>query len=189
MDWLTFLAKLVEALAWPTVVVAFGVAARKHIPSALSRIKELSLPGGIKAEFSQTLDKVESEKEIVTSQSIITLEASIPKSTDMLELAEIHPEAAVIESYKNVESILIEIRSRLGIPAKSNLNSVINRMLQLKLIDISVSNMFRNFRYARNLASHAGANDRISPSAAIEFINQSRFLISILKEALSRINT
>ena len=41
MDWLTFISKLVEALAWPAVVVGVLLHLRKEFPSIVRSLRKL----------------------------------------------------------------------------------------------------------------------------------------------------
>ncbi len=61
MDWLTFITKMAEALAWPTTALILAVSFRKRLGEKLHQLLELNLPGGTKAVFERKLEKAESE--------------------------------------------------------------------------------------------------------------------------------
>jgi hypothetical protein len=56
-EYLTALAALISAIAWPAIVLFILIAFRHRIERSLEEVESLVLPGGIEAKFRRTLDR------------------------------------------------------------------------------------------------------------------------------------
>lgn len=61
MNWLQFFASIIGSLAWPSVIIALLLILRKQIAGLAERVKELTLPGGIKATFEEATLIIDAE--------------------------------------------------------------------------------------------------------------------------------
>ena len=122
VDWVTALtaiikavAELIAALAWPAAIIGVAWILRKEIRALLARILsikwkdlEISLREELKnvreAVLSETIE--ESRKQLAAP--------SAKKLDDLLSLAKRSPREAIIESWKPLQEMLIEIAKRNG---------------------------------------------------------------------------
>lgn len=188
MDWKTFIANLVGSLSWPIVVGVLVYLLRHELPALIRRMKNASLAGA-KFEFDEALDRLRQEREVSAVEKTAP-SIEIELEPRRLELAERFPEAAVMQSYKSVEGLLLEARALMDLPPRSNLLTVVRRLVERGILDAEVETLFRSFQTARNAAAHAGGQStRISPGEALEFMEQARFLHGIVVTALNRLRS
>jgi len=186
MGWKAFIASIIGSLAWPGIVAVLLIVLRKHLNSLAERIEEITLPGGTKAKFLRALAEGRVEKELVgVDNPTLDLDTSDPR----LELADRFPEAAVMEAYKEVEAVLLELRKCIDLPPRTNLRNVVRALVERQLVDPESQPLFESFQRARNASAHAGNENRITPGEALEYMAQARFLKALFDEALKRLQS
>jgi hypothetical protein len=188
MDWRSFIASLVGSLAWPVIVGALVYLLRDDLPALIRRIKNASL-AGTKIEFSDALDKLRQEREVSAVENSAR-DVGVEIEPRRLELAQRFPEAAVMESYKSVEALLLEARGLLDLPPRSNLLTVVRRLVERGDLDGETEVLFRTLQVARNAAAHAGnQGTRISPGEAVDFMEQASFFQGLLTTSLTKLRS
>jgi hypothetical protein len=186
MDWLQFISSIVVAFAWPSVLIVLMVILRKQISALAGRIEEVTLPGGAKAKFEKAIAEARENTEKIEPAVRDTPTPEIQPQDSLLYLANNFPEAAIIESFREVEGTLWEMVPFLGLPTKGRAPQYVIEALQRKrYIDDNTANLFQNLREARNAAAHAGRVNRVGPGDAIEFREQARTLNELLRRVLA----
>ena len=188
MDWKAFIASVLRSLTWPSVVIVLLFLLRKHLGGMADRIEELTLPGGAKAKFVKALDEARAEKELVAVESGPLDQKVSEVDARRLELANRFPEAAVMEAYKDVEALVLELRDALDLPPRTNFRRVVSRLVEQGLVAHEVQLLFENLQQARNASAHAGSANRITPGEALEYMAQAEFLVSLLRGTLGRLS-
>src|SRR5262249_51447882 len=103
-------------------------------------------------------------------------------------LAKNFPEAAFLQSFKQLESVILQIRSRLPDDRPHrNLNEVLQQLLVKEYISSSVVELFNQLRKARNAAAHGKGEEGLSPGEALELIRQTSLLEDLLKQVLVKL--
>ncbi|MVT29174.1 hypothetical protein GO496_14535 [Acidovorax citrulli] len=51
MDWLTFISKLIDSIAWPVAAVLLGLIFRKKLAELLPLLRKVKAAGPLEAEF------------------------------------------------------------------------------------------------------------------------------------------
>jgi hypothetical protein len=92
-----------------------------------------------------------------------------------------------MQAYKDVERILLDIRRRLDLPPRTNLRSIVRRLVERGAITEEVEPLMARFQQARNAAVHAETEGRVTPGQALEYIAQAKFLSSLFANAINRI--
>ncbi len=111
--------------------------------------------------------------------------AEIQPQDSFLHLANNFPEAAIMETFREVERTLWEMVPFLGLPTKARTPPyVIEEMQRKRYIDDNTANLFHKLREARNVAAHAGYVNRLGPGDALEFREQARTLNELLRRVL-----
>jgi len=160
MDWLTFISKIVDALAWPGTLVALLLIIRKELPAIARSLRKLKFKD-IELEFGEAAKAVASEaKDAVPPSNPSVLLAGLPKEEMALKLssiAELAPRAAILEAWLQVEAAAVDVvRKRTG----TGLTSMPGPMrLRDSLVRVEVLNsrqvaIFENLRTLRNEAVH-----------------------------------
>jgi len=186
MDWKSFIASIVRSLAWPAIIGVFLYLLRDDLPALIRRIKNASVAGA-KFEFNEALDKFRQEREVTAIEKSSPV-AKVQIEPASLDLAEKFPEAAVIRSFQSVEALLLEARNLLDLAPRSNLLTVVRKLVERGGLDSEAEVLFRNLQVARNAAAHAGSQStRISPGEALDFMEQARFFEGLVVVALTKL--
>jgi hypothetical protein len=152
------------------------------------RIEELTLPGGAGIKLAKQVEQVRNQAEIVEAEQQIEPPDIVLLDPRTMQLAEQFPEAALLESFKELEGVLLQIRMRL--PDRKpyrNISEVVNYLADKQFITTSTAELFQRLREARNSAAHAKGDNRLTPGEAIELIRQAKLLIAVLINASDRL--
>jgi len=155
------------------------------------RIETITLPGGGKATFETKIEKARQQIDeiLVESDSArpqLPTQAKEFPDRELVEMAETIPEYVVIAAYADIEKTLIQLARQLGQPITNQrpVPGFIGYLEGIKLIMPEASDALIDLYQARNIATHAKGQNRISPGQAIEFLRQSRILQEALQRAL-----
>jgi hypothetical protein len=169
MDWLQFIDSMVGHLAWPTIVGVLLFFLRNQLTGLAVRLKELSLPGGMKATFEKELQVGREIVEQIPTPAMPQLAPPAPEEENKLyRLAIEAPDGAIV----------------LGMGAKvNNQRSVIEELLKRELIKRDAARLFDSLRRARNSAAHGVREEEVTSQDALEYIRQVNLLIELLHVA------
>jgi len=188
MDWLQFISSVVGALAWPLVAIFLLSLVRKRLGPLMERLIELKLPGGTEAKFKEHLAASSEEAEEVALGTPARAEHRAAPDRAFLELAKNSPSAAILQSWKDVEALLQQIRERLpGMQSRHRFESVVRRLVDQKLIDGSAERLYQNLRQARNTAVHTNDAANISQGEVLEYRDRVGALSNLLQGVLERL--
>ncbi|WP_353571096.1 hypothetical protein [Candidatus Albibeggiatoa sp. nov. BB20] len=164
MDWKTFIATVIESLAWPAVVVLIILSFRDKLESLVPRLTRFK-SGYIEAEFSERVNQLASENEdcLLPSKDLGLNEEKLPEDLkealdDLLTLGNVSPRSAIIESFLIAETAVARIIN-LHFPEiklrsiKSPIQAKI--LLQQGIFTDSQFHQFNELRILRNKAAHA----------------------------------
>ena len=199
MDGLSFLSSVIKSLAWPAVVLVLSFMLRKRIGPALERLfdraTKIKGPGGFEADFARDLIEAREKSEELeieaaaseppNDQQLGRLFPPIAPDDRYIALAKLSPEAAILESFKEVERVLIENQSAVYGPTTAStlsgrrlsLTQIARDLHSAGAIPSEVLDQFRRVRELRNLAAHPTGNSDLSIAAAIEYRNLCQSLI------------
>jgi hypothetical protein len=190
MDGYQFTAALVGSLAWPTVVGVLLYLLRKQLTGLAERLKELSLPGGMRATFEKEL-RVGREivEQIPAQPPAPQLAPPAPEEENKLyRLAIESPEGAIVLAYLELEKELRDIALKLGMGSKvTNQRSIIERLVDQNLLTRQASRLFDSLRRARNSAAHGVGEEQVTSQDALEYIRQASLLLALLHGAKGQI--
>ena len=106
----------------------------------------------------------------------------------LLNLAQSFPEAAVLQSFKELEAVLLTIRQRLpDDKPHRNLNEVLQALADDNQISQSVISLFQSLRQARNTAAHGKSGEKLTQGEAVELINQMKTLQGLFETVLNKL--
>lgn len=167
MDWVHFSSRVIEALAWPAFILIFLVLIHKKLPGLLDRLVEITFPGG-KAVFKKGLEEArEGAEDLPVSKNAQSPPAMAPDDP-YLQLAQNHPEAAILEAYKRIERFLLEKSTEYPQLNTKNPLALAQQLEKQGDLDPGALTLIRKVRTVRNAAVHAKATT-ITPGEAIEF--------------------
>jgi hypothetical protein len=165
------IARLADALAWPTAAVIGVVVLRKSIAQLIARRPPQRVKAGpFEVEWDRLLAEAEKEVEVElpTSPSPIHL-GSV--ADELAPAAEEAPLVAVREAYVTVERELRQIVEKAGIESSPNLGAVaLARLAERKgLVNQEAARAVEGLSVMRNLAVHGGER-QLTPQQATEYL-------------------
>jgi hypothetical protein len=191
MDLLTFVVKMTEALAWPLVGIALLICLRPYLAGLVVRLEELTLPGGAKAKFSKELEQAREQTEKLAaaegrSAALATAEP-VAEEEKFLQLASMFPEAAIMQSYQELEALLNEAGRKLDISARSEserARRTVEILQEAGALTPEWVDIYRRVRNLRNEAVHHRAIVRPTAGEALEYKALCRFLADGIATAI-----
>jgi hypothetical protein len=174
MDFLEFIASLVDSLAWPVFLGLVLWFSRDYLLELLPQLTRIKYKD-FEAEFSRDLERI---KETSDYQQI---EASplAERETELLSLAELAPNAAVLEAWREVERTAKQLLNREGHAPDYAIGApyrLMERLLEkTQLLPQKDIKVFRELRTLRNKVAHAENYD-ISAGQAAEYVKLAMFL-------------
>jgi len=182
MDYLSFIAAIVDSLAWPLAVFGTAYLFRDKLTKVLGRVKRIK-HNDTEIDFDREMAEVSKEAQETLPATISSMDQSNFKSK---KLAELSPRGAILEAWLEVEGALYQMALRYGMPADES-RSINLQLLRLKLSDHNpvgkgTYEMLEKLRRLRNEAVHLHEKD-IDPSSAMEYSDLANRVVKVLDEA------
>lgn len=187
MDWLTFISKVIEALAWPGTVLAVLLVVRKELPAIARSLRRLKYKD-VELEFGETAKAVATEiKEAVppSRAGILLPGQSKPEAETRLEaIAELAPRAAILEAWLLVEAAAADVIQKKGLggvsmyPGPLRLRESLQRGNILNNRQVSV---FEELRRLRNEAVHV-PDAQFTKAAVASYIEAALAMAAYLEQ-------
>jgi hypothetical protein len=185
MDVLTFIAEIVKAIAWPTVVLIIFLVFRRPLRDLIPLLEQLRYKD-IELNFGRRVKELsrEAQKELPTSTAVEALVE--PLREKLKQLATLSPRAVVLESWLEVEEAAVEAIKKHGISLKSQeLKSPITleaALAKAGILDENKRQIFRQLRNLRNAAAHA-SEFTVDADSAIDYADFAIRLAEFLRQA------
>ena len=155
MDFLTFIASLVGAIAWPIAIVVIMLVYRKELKALVPLIRKLKA-GPLEAEFEREVKAIEAE-----SAGSVVLEPTeeLKRHQQMLwGLADINPRSAILEAWLGVESAVrkaaLQKIETSPPPDVSSPLRTFRDLLHYGIVTNEDAALFHDLRGLRNQAAH-----------------------------------
>lgn len=197
MDWLTFISKVVDSVAWPIAVVSILVVFKSPFSKVFLGLTNLKYKD-LSMDFKRNLIELEeatkddSEPEEVSDLS----EQDIPeannlrlkarsKQEEIEQVAIISPQAAIPLAWSMVEDSLLKAVMSLAIsadyPPRNSPLKNIELLRKHAPIDDETFNALNKMRMMRNEAAHGKYdNGSISTNEALEYASLARKMVARL---------
>lgn len=154
-------ARIIEAIAWPVILVVFIFLFRPQIVRILERLSKIKYKD-LEVVFDEKLKDAEFiAKEINIPQPEVirsTIEPVIQTSLydSLNEIAAHSPRAAVTEAWLNIEAASQEAASALEMEPRKRRSGreVIDFLVQQNKLPASAIRLYRTLRETRNMATH-----------------------------------
>jgi hypothetical protein len=156
---LQFIAALVQALAWPTVVLVAVVLFRDKISALLAGSMKRLKVGPIEAEWDRTLSAAEVELEQPGVPPLDSQAAPTDARRELAQLANLAPEAAVMEGYASIERVLRELLADVDDPRalRTGASGLAREAVKLGRVNEETARAIEGLGVLRNLAAHGQA--------------------------------
>lgn len=162
MDWLTFISKLVDSLAWPVASIILGLMFRKKLLDLIPLVRKVKA-GPLEAEF-----EIEA-KQVLASTADLALKQQLPEgaqtgakpSVDDTAAkwltARSEPTATIIEGWSTLEGELHKLGRQTGVvvdPLESQFRAY-QAIIASDILPVETTRLVRNLRQLRNQVAHA----------------------------------
>jgi|tagenome__1003787_1003787.scaffolds.fasta_scaffold20982626_3 hypothetical protein len=187
MDWKQFLASVIGSLAWPSAIVAIVCVFKNQLRVLIVQIRKFGA-AGVSVELSEKVEEAVDAGEVVQAEKGVVAPDVIGLDPTLLQLAKSFPEAAVIQSFKELEALILKLRARMpdDRPAR-NLYEVLKALEKQQFIPQSAITLFQSLREARNAAAHGKGEEALSSSEALDLIRQIKLLQEVLQPVLDQL--
>jgi len=172
MDWLTFVAELVKALAWPPTLLTIFVVLRGPIPRLIPLLERLRYRE-LEVDFGRRLEEAAAAAmEFETRPG--TQSPVSPQREELVRLIAVSPRAAILEAWIQLEqAAMAAARRRRLMISSAQLRSpheLVQTLEETGVITANQAAVFHQLRGLRNSAAHAAAFSP-SPAAALEYVH------------------
>lgn len=171
MSVLEFIAAMAKALAWPAAAVIVAVVFRSQLRGLLSQPVRRFKVGPIEAEWDRTVAEaqVELDQPGVPTPS---LPPTGPVSTELAEVAERSPTAAVMEAHATIERELRQLLVDSGVPdneLRAGAAGLARLGVERSVVTKETLSAVEGISVLRNLAAHGRAGE-ITSERAVDYL-------------------
>jgi hypothetical protein len=188
VTWLQFIVEFTKALAWPVAAVLIAIVLRHHLSALLDRIAEVTLPGGSKVVFRESLRK--------SADAVAKLDEGVGVKFPHENLAFWRLRSNTLSSgigildqmitaFVQLETLLLEVRPIIEKPNLRTPRDVAAELARQRLVSAAFVEAFENLRKARNAAVHI-PDQQITPTEAIDFVAQAKILSDYLETLIEQ---
>jgi hypothetical protein len=170
MDWLTFITKITEALAWPLVALILGLVVRKRVLDLIPALRKFKA-GPVEAEFGIATKQILVEASEVSGQSISPAGASSPETgrtedkhvVAKLLQARSNPSGVILDGWGSVDGELFRLGHQMGLlnDSLTNTGKVYESVMRSDILPVGTKKLVMELRDLRNQVAHA----KVEPTA------------------------
>jgi hypothetical protein len=195
MTTFAFIVAVLQVVTWPLAIVTIVVLFHGRILDAISRLAEISFPGG-SVKFGERLAELKATSREAVPAQVTEPVADQPELAivanrieDTRQLAEKLPEAAILEGFRNVESVLLNIANSLGIPIGSKgVNQIVQQLAKREVLSKELLQIFSGLRELRGQVAHS-SGPAPSSQQALEYLDQCNIFISAVQNAFTSLQS
>lgn len=186
MDWKEFVAALTNALAWPVAVVLLVALLRKEIRQLVPSLQELEYKD-FRLRFGSEVEKASAELQVPEPETPVKTETESAEDTQLIELSNISPRAAVLEAWRQVEEELVRIATARGIrrSPRNMISAAVQALEEKGVVVPDAQGSIERLRRLRNEAAHA-PDFALSPVDAREYAAVTTIIKELLQKAVDR---
>lgn len=175
MDWLTFIAKLIEILVWPAVVLTAILLLRKPLGEWVLTLTSMKLKwNDWEGEFSrglaeakETAERIEESTTTTTTTTTTAPPDYEPASEKYRRLIDVSPTAGITEAWRDIEIELATAGRKCGLPTNLPPHQLIRTVSDYVHMDQAMLDLLYHLRTLKNEAVHG--RTEVSPTQASEY--------------------
>lgn len=189
MDWLTFISKIMESLAWPIAVIIMVIILRLPLAQLVSLLRKLKYKG-LELDFAEKLEKVETEAERADLPRPVSIHPekmiagiNADSRISIRQLAITSPRAAIGEIWRQLESAISDALERKGIALPTQprrLQTLLQLAQKKEILPPQIIPLIVDLRGLRNQAVHE-REFNLDVDQALEYIDLSERVILSLQ--------
>jgi hypothetical protein len=184
MDRLTFIAEIIQAVAWPLVVLVVFLSLRKPLLELLPSLRSFRYRD-LELGFDTQVQALANDIRRLLPEARLSGEA-VQQRQSMEELARLSPRAVVLESWLQLERTAMDVSRRKGLDLDSRqIRTPIllgHALEQAGILDDEMQTVFYRLRNLRNAAAHA-SDFAFDAESAMEYADLALRLNDYLQNA------
>jgi len=160
VDWLTFISKIIEALAWPGAFLAVLLVIRKELPAIARSLRKLKFKD-VELEFGEAAKAVATEAKDTVPPGKADVRLSGQSRDEMAirlaSIAEYAPRAAILEAWLQVEAAAVDVVRKRSTATMSSMPGPMrlrDSLVRAEVLSARQVAVFENLRTLRNEAVH-----------------------------------
>lgn len=186
MDWLTFISKLIDSLAWPVAGVILGLIFRKKLLELIPALRRLKA-GPLEVEFDIAIKQVlASSADLTSKQPTPEISQTEPNSKAEETVAKLltarsEPTGTIIEEWSTLDAELRKLRRQTDIscdPFESQLK-VYRAVMNSDVLPVGTKKLIQNMRQLRNQVAHAEVIP--TPESAQDYLVSSERVVELIR--------
>lgn len=185
MDWITFAAEVIKAIAWPVTVLIIFLILRPRLMALVPLIQRLRFQG-VEVDFSRQVQELALEVRSKLPPLPDGTDTQRPLRDHWMEVSQFSPRAVVLEAWLQVEKAAVEAIRRHGVEMKStDLRSPLilgQGLEQAGILGDETAVIYHQLRNLRNAAAHA-SDFSFTADSAIEYADLATRLTLYLRKA------
>jgi uncharacterized protein YutE (UPF0331/DUF86 family) len=181
LDWRTFIANIIDSLAWPAVVLFLVLLLRNQLAGLISRLLSLKW-GGVEVSFKEILEEAREITEEIREEAPPKVAPPQPEDDTLMHLARTHPRLAVLDAYSLIEQVIKANADKL--PHRKGTKTYMSLLRRKGLLNDDAYLLFDKLRQIRNAVVHGYPS--ITEDEAAEYVGQARFLRNLLAERFAK---
>lgn len=162
MDWLTFISKLIESMAWPVAAVLLGLIFRKRLAELLPLLRKVKA-GPLEAEFEIATKQVLASTAEIAAKGRkadapqIEDKSSLEDTASKLLTARSEPTATIIEGWSRLDGELHKLGRQTGVNQDPLLSEakLYHELMDSDVLPMETRSLVQNLRQLRNQVAHA----------------------------------
>lgn len=188
MDWLTFLSRVIDAIAWPGTVLVVIFLVRKELPAIVRSLRRLKYKD-LELEFGVTVKAVANEvKEAIpapTEPTLLPAQSNTDALARLQSIADISPRAAILEAWLFVEAAAADVIRKKNVaravryPGPQRLR---DNLQQAEVLNERQLWVFESLRRLRNEAVHV-PDAQFTMELGTDYINAALRMAAYLEKA------
>lgn len=181
--WLEFIARLMEAFAWPAVAIIFMVLFRGKLASVASNLRTFKW-GDAEATFGEELRSAAENAKAIEPAPAPVAEDNRQRLSQLIEMAAISPTGAIIGAWKDMESAAWKLIEEVSSPGETVSKGKLNLFQYLSVRNLLPSaelEMFNELRVLRNKAVHGG-DESVTVDDARKYVRLADKLTDIINQ-------
>ena len=160
MDWLTFISKVIEALAWPGAFLAVLLVIRKELPVIARSLRRFKFKD-VEIEFGEAAEAIATEAKdaVPPGKPDVRLSGQSKEemATRLASIAELSPRAAILEAWLQVEAAAVDVVRKRGTTTLSSMSGPMrlrDSLFRAEVLGARQIAVFEKLRILRNEAAH-----------------------------------
>ncbi len=184
MDWLTFITKLVEALAWPVVVLIAVSLFRQPIIDLIPTLRRFRYKE-FEMEFGRELLETQHRVAVIRPTEPQVRLADVETFARLHHVAAAAPSAAVLEAWREVERATAEVASSYGLTATGGSWELFLGLHNQKVLDSTEMEALEGLRKLRNKVAHA-RDGEVSEAQALQYAEIALTMAERIRRSIRR---